>query len=121
MGQWLARRKCVRRAIEEKADLQAFRKPPTIGIIAGILLLCLSFVVCWPSISVLSGASIYFRNPLIVAIGGPLLYGLSHLCFIAGMALSGGVKYPYIFFRWCTRVGVEKLLATGTEAERPRP
>jgi len=96
-GRWLARWGFIRRAIEEKADLQAFRKPPTLGIITGIFLVCFSFVICWPAISVLSGVSIYFGKPLIVGIGGPLLYGLSHLCFIAGMALSGGVKYPYIF------------------------
>jgi hypothetical protein len=111
LGRFLARRKFVRRAIEEKADLKAFAKPPTVGILFGIFLVCFSFVICWPAISFLSGVSIYFRQPLIVAIGGPVLYGLSHLCFIAGMWFSGGVKYPYIFMRWCTRVGVERLLA----------
>jgi hypothetical protein len=117
VGRWLARAKFVRRAIEEKANLQAFRKPPTLGIFTGIFLVCFSFVICWPAISVLSGLSIYFRKPLIVCIGGPLLYGFSHVCFIAGMALSGGVKYPYIFLRWCIRMGVEKLLAGGTDGE----
>ena len=40
---------------------------------------------------------------------------LSHLVFLGGMVLCGGVKYPYIFLRWAVRTGVERLLAE----ERP--
>jgi hypothetical protein len=114
IGRRLAQMKFVRRALEEKADLAAFRKPPTPGILLGIFLVCFSFVMCWPAISVLGGMAIYLRQPWLVAIG-PVLYGLSHLVFLGGMVLCGGVKYPYIFLRWAARVGVERLLAE----ERP--
>jgi hypothetical protein len=112
IGLRLAQIRFVRSAIDERADLNAFKRPPNLQIIAGVFAICLSFVICWPAISALGGVSIYFGKPLIVGVGGPVLYGLSHLCFIAGMALSGE-KYSRIFLRWAARVGVEKLLSHG--------
>ena len=38
-----------------------------------------------------------------------MVYGLSHLVFLAGMYLSGA-EYTAIFLRWLTRVSVERLL-----------
>jgi hypothetical protein len=116
VGRYLARRKFVRRALEEKADLSAFRKPPSVGILFGIFLVCFSFLMSWPAIGALGGWAIYFRRPWIAVIGGPVLYGGSHVCFLTGMYFCGGVKYPYIFLRWAVRRGVEKLL--GPEGER---
>ena len=116
VGRFLARRKFVRRALEEKADLAAFRKPPSLGILFGIFLVCFSFLMSWPAISVLGAWAVYVNQPWIGFIGGWVLYGSSHLCFIAGMYFCGGVKYPFIFLRWAVRVGVEKLLG-GTEGE----
>lgn len=110
LGRRLSRIHFVSRAIAERADLSAFREPPTVRIIAGVFAICLSFVICWPAISALGVFSVYVGRPWIVAVGGPVLYGLSHLCFIAGMLLSGE-KYTRLFLRWAARVGVEKLLA----------
>ena len=49
------------------------------------------------------------RIGLLLVIGGPVLYGLSHLVFILGMYLAGA-KYTKIFLRWATRVAVERWL-----------
>ena len=97
----------VQSAIEEQADLSAFKKKPTPKIIAGILLIITSFIICWPAISVLGAISIYYKAPIIVIAGGPLLYGLSHLVFLLGMYFSGA-EYSKIFFRWVTRKIMEK-------------
>jgi hypothetical protein len=53
--------------------------------------------------------AVYFKKPLIIIIGGPLTYGLSHLVFILGMYLAGA-KYTKIFLRWAARVTMEKFL-----------
>lgn len=106
----------VRDAIDTHADLSAFRGPPPLKVIGGVLLICLSFAMCWPVIGTLGGVSIYFGQPLIVAVGGPIIYGLSHLVFLAGMALSGE-KYLRLFLKWATRKGVERLLACGDVAK----
>jgi hypothetical protein len=106
----ICRIRYVRCAIEEKADLSAFQKKPTPRMIAGIAAMAISYIIGWPAVSALGVIAIYLDKPLILAIGGPLTYGLSHLVFILGMYLAG-VAYVRVFFRWLTRIGMEKLLA----------
>ncbi len=105
----LANTPYVRKAIEEKADLSAFKRKPTVRILLGVFLIGFSYILGWPAISALAGLAIYLQEPLVGVVGGVLTYGLSHLVFMAGMYLSGA-KYSAIFLRWATRVSVEKLL-----------
>jgi hypothetical protein len=99
----------VRAAMEERADLSAFRQRPSVRIIVGISAIGVSYIIGWPAVGVLGAISIYLNEPLIVMIGGPLTYGLSHLVFIVGMYLAGA-QYARIFLRWATRVAMEKLI-----------
>jgi hypothetical protein len=101
----------VRRAIAEQADLSSFKEKPSFLVISGIFVICLSFVLGWPAVAALGALAVKLDKPMIAVIGGPLTYGLSHLVFLFGMYLSGG-KYTLIFFRWLTRVTMEKLLTT---------
>ena len=110
----IAKTDFVRRAIEERADLSAFRERPTGRIIVGISAMGFSYIIGWPAISFLGLMAIYLNKPLIVIVGGPLTYGLSHLVFILGMYLAGA-KYTKIFIRWAARVIMEKFL--GSESE----
>ena len=104
----IAKTKFVRSAVEEKADLSAFRQRPTLRIILGISAIGISYIIGWPAVAFLGTLSIYFKEPLIVAIGGPITYGLSHLVFLLGMYLAGA-KYTRIFLRWAARALVEKF------------
>jgi hypothetical protein len=104
----IARTPYARSAVEEKADLAAFREKPTARILLGVFLIGFSYVIGWPAVSALAALAVYFREPLVAVIGGPLVYGLSHLVFMAGMYLAGA-KYSAIFLRWATRMLVEKL------------
>jgi hypothetical protein len=99
----------VRSAIKEQADLSAFKEKPTPIVIAGVLCIGLSYVIGWPAVAALVVLSVKLENPWIVAVGGPVTYGLSHLVFLLGMYLSGA-KYSLIFLRWLSRVSMEKLL-----------
>ncbi len=101
--------KFVRSAIEDQADLSAFKERPGLRVIVGIAVIGFSYIIGWPAVSALGAMSIYFKEPLVVIIGGPLIYGLSHLVFIFGMYLAGA-KYSMIFLRWATRVAIEKLM-----------
>ncbi|MCP4629438.1 MAG: hypothetical protein GY850_38925 [bacterium] len=100
----------VRSAIEEKADLNAFREKPSIRVILGVSAICFSYVIGWPAIGALGSLAIYLNRPWLIAIGGPLVYGLSHLVFLLGMYLAG-YNYTKIFLRWATRVAVEKWVS----------
>jgi hypothetical protein len=99
----------VRSAISEKADLSAFKEKPTVMVLLGVFAIGFSFVMGWPAITTLGIISIKLHNPWIVAVGGPLTYGLSHLVFLLGMYLSGA-KYSLIFLRWLTKISMKKLL-----------
>ncbi len=87
----------VRSAMADKADLSAFKKKPTLRVLLGVSAIGFSYVIGWPTIAALGAFSIYVGQPLLIAIGGPLLYGLSHLVFLGGMYLAGA-KYTRIFF-----------------------
>jgi hypothetical protein len=107
--QRLAATAYVQRAIEDHADLSAFKERPTLRVVAGVGAIMFSYVIGWPLITVLGAVSIHLNQPLIVAVGGPAAYGLSHLVFLLGMYLAGA-EYSMIFLRWATRVAVVKLL-----------
>lgn len=99
----------VRSAIEDQADLSAFKERPSLRILAGVFAIAFSYVLGWPAVSALGTLSIIMGEPLIVVIGGPLTYGLSHLVFLLGMYLAGA-EYSKIFMRWATRVAAEQLI-----------
>ncbi len=99
----------VRSAIEEQADLSAFKEKPTPLVVAGVMAIVVSFIIGWPAVAACGILAVKLHNPWIAAIGGPLTYGFSHLVFLFGMYLSGAV-YSLIFFRWLIRITMEKLL-----------
>ncbi len=104
----------VRDAIEERADLSAFKKHRTAKDltrnILGISLIVISYIIGWPAVILLGVISIYTEEPLVVVIGGPVIYGLSHLMFLIGMYITGA-PYTIIFLKWASRVIIEKILA----------
>ena len=107
----------VRSAIEDKADLSAFKEKPSIRVILGVSAICFSYIIGWPAISALGALAIYLNRPLLIAIGGPLVYGLSHLVFLLGMYLAG-YNYTKIFLRWAARVAVEKWVKKSPGSDR---
>ncbi|HOT44595.1 MAG TPA: hypothetical protein PLM53_09030 [Spirochaetota bacterium] len=111
-----ARTEFARKALEEKADLSPFREKPSARILFGIFLMAFSYVIGWPAVALFGALSIYFKEPLIVILGGPAIYGTSHLVFLAGMYLAGA-RYTYIFLRWATRKFLEKYLDAAREKD----
>ena len=105
----IAETRYVRSAIEDKADLSALKKKPSMRVVFGIWVIAFSYIIGWPAVGALGMLSIYLEKPLIVAIGGPITYGLSHLVFMLGMYLAGA-DYTRIFLRWATRIAIEKLV-----------
>ncbi len=108
----LARTDYVRDALEHPPDLRDIRRnlPPGMG---------------WPlsrrsqlhhrlarggRLRVLAA---WFREPLIVAVGGPLTYGLSHLVFLTGAWLAGA-QYVRLLMKHATRRAFEKILFRNT-------
>jgi len=105
----IAKTKFASRAINDGADLSAFKEKPTAQHFWGIFLMCCSYIIGWPAIGLIGAFSIYWHEPMLIIIGGPLLLVIAHLVFLAGMYLAGG-KYIMVFFRWATRVTLDKLM-----------
>lgn len=104
----LLRIEFVRDALADGADLSAFRDPPTPRIITGLIIMAISYVIGWPVISVLGFLAFRLREPWLVAVLGPIVYGVSHLAFLLGAYLAGA-KYTRTLLRWAARKGVERL------------
>ena len=105
----IAKTKFASRAINDGADLSAFKEKPAARNFLGIFLVCCSFILSLPGVGLIAALSIYWHEPLLIIIGGPILIIIAHLFFFAGMYLAGA-KYLRVLFRWVTRVTIEKLM-----------
>ncbi len=120
----LVRIRFVREALAERADLSGLAARPTLRAWTGLGLMAFSYVIGWPAVAVLAWLAYRLSEPLVVALGGPLVYGLSHLVFLAGAALAGA-DYARAVLRWATRRLVERLAGPAaaalpeTEIDRP--
>ena len=110
----ISRTAYVQSAIADKADLSAFKAKPSLRTALGILALGISYVIAWPAIAVLGYIAISIDKAWLIVIGGPLLYGFSHLVFLLGMYLAG-FDYSKVFLRWATRVIVERWMQKNTD------
>jgi hypothetical protein len=99
----------VRKAMEEKANLDAFKQRPDLRVISGLAVIGFSYIIGWPAVGALGAISLYLNKPLLFVIGGPVTYGISHLVFIFGVYLAGA-QYSKAFLRWATRVAMERLM-----------
>jgi len=105
----IAKTKFASEAIQDGADLSAFKEKPAARNFLGIFLMCCSYIIGLPAVGLIGAFSIYWHAPLLIIIGGPFLLVAAHLVFLAGMYLAGG-RYVKVFFRWATRVTLEKLM-----------
>lgn len=74
---------------------------------AGLFLILLSYVIGWPAVGALGLISLYTGKPLILAVGGPLVYGLSHVVFLIGMYYAGK-DYAAACLKWVKKAWKER-------------
>ncbi|MEN6622219.1 MAG: hypothetical protein ABFD50_11785 [Smithella sp.] len=110
-----ARKSFCKTAIEEHADLGAFKERLTAPIIAGIALVALSYTIGLPTVIAFCAFAASINKPLIGIIGGALIYGISTLMFIIGIKMAG-TKYFVALNRWLARVILEKILGPEVKA-----
>jgi hypothetical protein len=113
---YFAQKSFCRAAIEEHADLGAFKEKLTIPIITGIALVALSYTIGLPTVIAFCAFAASINKPLIGIIGGALIYGISTLMFIIGIKMAG-TKYFVALNRWLTRVILEKILGPEVKAK----
>lgn len=100
----IAKTEYAKRAIDDGTDLSAFKEKPTARNFLGIFLVCFSFIVSLPGVGLIAALSIYWHEPLLIIIGGPILIIIAHLFFsreciqqevsISGLYLDGLPELP---------------------------
>jgi len=108
ISNFLLKKEFVQNSLRENVDLNCFKKRPTVQSIIGIALVLFSYMLGWPVVGILGIISLYFGKPLILIVGGPLAYGISHLVFLFGMYLAGK-EYATVLLKWSLKVVFEKL------------
>jgi len=107
----LARAKYIREAFENPTDLKELRRRPTNRMLAGLILVGFSYLIGWPAVAAFGILAAYLREPAIAVIGGPAIYGLSHVVFLIGAWLAGA-HYVKILTSYITRILFEKILGS---------
>lgn len=107
----LAKTRYVRGILENPADLGEFRRKPTPRLIFGLFLMGLSYVLGWPAVATLGVIAIWLDEPLIAALGGPAIYGFSHLLFFVGALVARAPHYFNVLLRYSVERLFRKLLA----------
>ena len=77
-------------------------------MISGFICIIVSYIICWPVITVLGIISFYLKMPLLAVIGGILIWHISNLLFMFGCYLAGS-RHSIVFLKWITRLFIEKL------------
>ncbi len=106
----VARMRTIQRIIHEELDLSCLKRRPTRCEQCGILLVLFSYVMGWPAVVFFGFLAGYFKQPLVLVIGGPLVYGTSHLVFFVGAYLAGKT-YTKTFIKWSLKKACEKMFA----------
>ncbi len=114
IAHYFARKSFCRKAIDEHADLSAFKEKLTRSMIIGLVLIALSYAIGLPTVLAFSLIAASMHKPLIGIIGGALIYGISTLLFFVGIKMAG-MKYFVALNRWLARIILEKIL--GDEAK----
>ena len=108
---WVSHTTYGRAAVESKADLSLFKKPPSFTLILGLILLGLSYAIGWPGVVAAGIAATYLKRPLIFIIGAPAIYGFSWLVWVVSMLLMGkdNIKYVRALTKYGVRILIEKF------------
>lgn len=110
----IARIRTVQRIIQEDLDVSCLKRRPTRREQFGIVLVLFSYVMGWPAVAFFGFLSVYCKQPLVLVIGGPLVYGASHLVFFAGAYLAGKT-YTKTLIKWSIKKAFEKMFAEGDQ------
>ena len=111
IAEYLAERKYIIEILENPADLSEFKERPTKRVIAGLILMGLSYIIGWPAVAALSVLAAWLREPMIAVIGCPTTYGLSHLVFIVGAWLARAPHYMGTLARYTIQFFLRKILS----------
>jgi len=99
----LSESRFFRRALAEAAAPPQPAPKVTLRFLSGLAAIVLSYFLAWPLIGLLGVISVRRRQPAIVAVGGPIAYGVATLVFLLGVYLVGRdglLHFRRVLYRW---------------------
>jgi hypothetical protein len=101
MARRLARTKFGQKALTRPDGLGILKQKPTTRVYGGLALMALSFSGL-PALAFLGYLSVKMSKPLIIAVGGPVVFILVHIMFGVGVYLAGQ-NYAMEALLWATK------------------
>jgi len=108
IADFLSRKKSIIKLMENPIDLKEFRERPTPRLITGLFLMAFSYVIGWPAIAGLGVIALWYKEPLIAVIGGPVIYVISCLVFLLGAWLARAPQHLTTLTKFATQAFVRK-------------
>lgn len=107
MARRLARSNFGQNALAHSDALSFLRQKPTLRVYAGLILVGFSFLFGMPVLALLGYLSVKMSEPMIIAVGGPVVLVLVHVIFGVGIYLAGR-NYAKEALLWLTKRFLEK-------------
>lgn len=111
VARYLTGKKYILEMLDNSTDLREFKERPTPRLIAGLILMGLSYVIGWPAVAALSALAVWLEEPMIAVIGCPITYGLSYVVFIVGAWLARAPHYIGAMAKYLIQFSLKKLLS----------
>lgn len=88
-ARWLAQTRFGQKSMTRPDGLSNLKQQPGTRVYAGIVLLVVSYLIGLPALAFLSYLSVKLNKPMIIAVGGPVVFLLVHSMFGLGVYLAG--------------------------------
>jgi hypothetical protein len=106
MARRLARTKFGQKALTQPDGLGILKQKPTTRVYGGLALMAISFSGM-PALAFLTYLSVKMSKPMIIAVGGPVVFILVHIMFGGGVYLAGQ-NYAIKALFWATKRFLKK-------------
>jgi peptidoglycan/xylan/chitin deacetylase (PgdA/CDA1 family) len=99
----------IRKVMQDRVSLEAFKTRPSRRFLLGVSLVLASYILGWPMVGLFSFLAAYSRTPALLFVGSAF-YGFSHLVFILGMYFAGRdcIRYADLMLRWGLRRTIQR-------------
>ena len=107
MARRLSRTRFGQKALTRPDGSGILKQKPTTRVYCGLALMALSYLTGLPALALLSYLSMKMSQPMIIVVGGPVVFGLVHIMFGVGVYLAGQ-NYAREALLWVTRRFLKK-------------
>ncbi len=98
----LAQTKFGQKSLTKPDGLSILKQQPGARVYVGLVLLVMSFLISLPVLAFLSYLSVKLTKPMIIAVGGPVVFIFVHIMFGVGVYLAGN-NYVLEMLHWATK------------------